>query len=188
MGDAEEEEFTVEKILDKRVKVENNVEVVEYYLKWLNYPDSDNTWEPRGNLTCDGLIKKFEAEWEKKQKLVKASGGSKRSASDVDPSSTDDPEPASANGVPKYLQDIDKPKPARKRGFARGLEPEKILGATDAAGELMFLIKWKGSEDADLVKAKEANVKCPQMVIAYYEKRLTWTNHGKKELLLVNEK
>ena len=31
----------------------------------------------------------------------------------------------------------------KPRGFDKGLEPDKIIGATDVSGELMFLISWK---------------------------------------------
>ena len=31
--------------------------------------------------------------------------------------------------------------------------------------ELLLLIKWKNVEETDLVKAKEANVKIPQVII-----------------------
>ena len=77
----------------------------------------------------------------------------------------------------------------RPRGFDRRLDPERIVGATDSSGELMFLIKvvnnsscfwdndvlqWKGSDEADLVPAKEANTRIPQTVIKVILFNLVW--------------
>ncbi|KAE9525614.1 hypothetical protein AGLY_014141 [Aphis glycines] len=52
--------------------------------------------------------------------------------------------------------------------------PDKILGATDSSGKLMFLLKWKDTEEADLILADEANLMFPQIVIKYYQERLQW--------------
>ncbi|TNN78437.1 Chromobox 1 [Liparis tanakae] len=54
------------------------------------------------------------------------------------------------------------------------LEPECIIGSTDRQGELMFLVKWKNSDDVALLPAREASARCPQVVIDFYEQKLSW--------------
>ncbi|XP_048191372.1 chromobox protein homolog 3-like [Perognathus longimembris pacificus] len=64
-----------------------------------------------------------------------------------------------------------------RNGFARGLKPEKIIRVTDMFGELVYFVKWKHVDQVELVMAKEANVKCPQLIIAFYQERLNqWGN------------
>lgn len=46
----------------------------------------------------------------------------------------------------------------KPRGFARGLDLTWIISAADSSGELILLKKWKDSDGADLVLAKEAKI------------------------------
>ena len=153
-----EEEFSVEKVLDRRTRNGK----VEYYLKWKGYSSDDNTWEPEENLDCPDLISEFEENRKKKEQAKKDDKRKKRGSSPPE-----DKKPS------KRKQSDEDKKP---QGFDRGLEPERIIGDTDSSGELMFLMKWKGTDEADLVPAKKANVRCPQIVIQFYEQRLTWHN------------
>ncbi|BFF92296.1 chromobox protein homolog 1 [Drosophila madeirensis] len=73
----------------------------------------------------------------------------------------------------KKLKEETKPN-AHLVGFARGLEPKKILGATNNHGEVKYLIKWKGTKNNDLVTAEEVKQCCPQLLISFFEQRIQW--------------
>ncbi|XP_034445895.1 chromobox protein homolog 5 [Hippoglossus hippoglossus] len=187
---SDEEEYVVEKVLDRRV-VKGRV---EFFLKWKGYSEKHNTWEPEKNLDCPELISEFMKTYKKSStsssgssgaSSTPSSGASKSTAgplgrtkdsSSSKKRSSDDDEEGGSKAKKKKEEDI-----LVARGFERGLEPEKIIGATDSCGDLMFLMKWKDSDEADLVLAKEANHKCPQIVIAFYEERLTWHEDSDKK-------
>ena len=101
---------------------------VEYLLKWRGYGDDDNTWEPADNLDCTDLIEDFE----RRRKEQKARPGDKRKL-----------ETKKEKKVTKSGE--------RLRGFERRLDPERIVGATDSSGELMFLIKVVQWNSWDLI-------------------------------------
>ncbi|KAH8241029.1 heterochromatin protein 1 [Drosophila bipectinata] len=185
----EEEEYAVEKILDRRVRKGK----VEYFLKWKGYADTENTWEPESNLDCQDLIQLYELsrkdEAEKTDKSLKKDRPSssaktkeptgRSSTTTVSSNKRKSEEPSSTTNKSKRTSEADADSSDAlvapgSTGFDRGLEAEKILGASDNNGRLTFLIQFKGVDQAEMVPSTVANVKIPQMVIHFYEERLSW--------------
>merc|ERR1711981_754602 len=154
MTSMEETVYEVEQIDDDRLIKGKK----QYFIKWRNFPVSDNTWEPEENLDCPDLIARYEDMKKQKQSIG-----------------------ATAGNTSENLQGTLLPTGAGPVGFARGLKPEKIMGATDATGKLYYLIKWEHSDRCDLVKNSECHEKCPNLVIKYLEERLTWKTWDNKE-------
>jgi hypothetical protein len=168
---------------------------------------ASNTWEPEEHLDCSALLKEFEAlENSDESKNKKPSGKTKRKTDAIaeSPASVNAKvikETNSGSSKRKKNEDTlvkqvnhkgiastrmsmgqsedeDLQQTTKElNGFDRNQIPEKILGATNANGELVFLMKWKGSDLADLVESKVANKRCPDVVISFYEERLTWHNN-----------
>ncbi|XP_026738549.1 chromobox protein homolog 5-like [Trichoplusia ni] len=176
-----EEEYVVEKVLDKRT-VKNKV---QYLLKWKGYKEEESTWEPVENLDCEELIKTFEENRKEKEKAKKPEDRGKKRVRE----SSEETTSSGRKGRGASVSSADDHKDAKrerkedkaKSGFDKGLKAEKIIGASDATGELMFLVKWADSDEAELVPAKVANLRCPQQVIAFYEERLTWHTPAETE-------
>ena len=54
----------------------------------------------------------------------------------------------------------------KPRGFDKGLEPDKIIGATDDSGELMFLISWKVGRELFLFLQKKSSRAVMSMILS----------------------
>lgn len=176
---SEEEEYVVEKVLDKRT-VKGKT---QYLLKWKGYKEEESTWEPVENLDCEALIKTFEdnRKEKEKEKSAKKPESKKRVRESSEEAGSSRKGRSTSVSSDDKREKKEKKEDKSKSGFEKGLKAEKIIGASDATGELMFLVKWSDSDEAELVPAKVANVKCPQQVIAFYEERLTWHTPNDQE-------
>nr|XP_020468516.1 chromobox protein homolog 3-like [Monopterus albus] len=170
------QEFVVEKIIRRRVSNGR----VEYFLKWKGFTDAENTWEPEDNLDCPELIGEF-----LRTNHVSEENDEEQTEQEFIPKEEPTEQETEISCMRPQQQahtvsnDSDVLEPNSERSDATTnlssyLEPECIIGSTDRQGELMFLVKWKNSDDVALLPAREASARCPQVVIDFYEQKLTW--------------
>lgn len=191
-SELETNDLEVEKIIDKRMRKNK----VEYFLKWKGYNDNDNSWEPKENLNCDELIKKFEkdvirSKMEKNRKKI--GQGSKRSVSN----STSSTALSKRDKLYEPIVKVHNLKLDCKGIQKNELEPnrihiepasdnidndqvqmfkdeygtlEKIMNVSkNSSGQFEFLVKFKDISEAKWIPALTANIVWTQMVISYYE-------------------
>ncbi|XP_051834640.1 chromobox protein homolog 1-like [Antechinus flavipes] len=148
------EEYGPEKILDQRLVRDQ----VQYLVKWKGFREEESSWEPGENLESPDLIEKF---LESQKIACELEEGRSK--------------PNLCNGRMRENKLKRKKETSKKpQNLAPNLEAEKIIDADKTNEELKFLVKWKNSDKADFVPAKEANIMWPQLVISFYEERLTW--------------
>ena len=113
-----ETEYVVEKILNKKGYGKN----IQYLIKWKDFGDEDNTWEPVGNLECPELIQKFEDELAKRKGKNKKENPSTPRLSvrantntpgktpnrkrKISSSSSSEPEPTPKKKASKFVQSV----------------------------------------------------------------------------------
>jgi hypothetical protein len=161
-------EHVVEKVLNKR---ERNGRT-EYLLKWKNFPESANSWEPEGNLNCPELLAQFELAYSSVVLGLHHQGREREQSC------------RGSNEPMVHLLDDDDDKGTSRGSGGTGQqgpvkremreEAEYILGACKANGTIQFLVKLRGRDVGQLVPSRVARRKFPQLVIDYYEKRFVW--------------
>lgn len=140
MADEGEDEFQVEKILNRRVRRG----IIEYFIKWLGYGQEESTWEPRENLRCDDLIEEFEREYQNRSCQNGGGDSSTPGSSSVEVKHED----------PWTLDST--------------LEPLHIEKADVQAGTFCFQVKWSTGQ-FDWVPAIICNERIPFLVSRFYE-------------------
>ena len=186
-----EDEFIVEKIIDKRVTKSGKN---EYLLKWKGYSDRSNTWEPEKNLIgCLKLKEEFEKSLvektikkepkseeiddsfdEKKQSDYKTNRifewieSVKEASSESQLDSLEDRfTQTDESNVSSVLQDktinavVETPSPSQPK-----IEPEKILQIIESipTREFSYLIKYKSVEKLDSVPVLDFHDRYPDLV------------------------
>lgn len=130
---------------------------MEYYIKWVGFEYYECTWEPENNLDCKDMILEFENNTI--EKINKSSKEAKK-----------------IKNNPKQTTSIGEENSVRLP-LDRKKIIEKIISATNASGQLLFLIKWKDCILPDLLPAKDINLLYPRDVIHFYEEILNWPNN-----------
>lgn len=164
------QEFVVERIIRRRISNGR----VEFFLKWKGFTEADNTWEPEDNLDCPELIEEFLRKNTHLSDNIEEEDFGFMPKEEMTEQETEISCLQSQQQSDSSVLQPNAEQPDTKTHLSTYLEPECIIGSTDRRGELMFLVKWKNSDDVALLPACEVSARCPQVVIDFYEQKFTW--------------
>lgn len=151
--------YEVQSILKKRTRNGK----LEYFVKWKNFGNDSNTWEPKEHLTnCKESIIKFEKKLKRKQKKqpkpIESILKKKKTSEESDTKNS------TASEENEHNEDF---------------EPERIIGTfMTKNGELMHYLKAKGVEKATVISAKKIKQLYPLIYINYYQEHIVWESSG----------
>jgi len=196
--DDDPEEYVVEAIRARKRDPRTGNDV--FLVKWEDYPESDNTWEPAENLKCPEIVQKFleqEANKRKRRKVESNHPATEStpstSKSQANPSATKRPRRAdgaksrifvedvsteedddndSLTGVLASQKQVPKEPTPEPKGFQRGLELEQLLTATVGDDDkIYFFVKWHGYNDLEMLEVDEIEKYAPQELCRWYRSK-----------------
>ena len=170
----DEEEYVVEKILDKRIYKNQT----QYLIKWDGYPENQSTWEPKDNLNNAKLwVNKFE------KMRLKTLGYSKEKAVS---------ELGNNNNI-YFVEEREKAEIAISKSLEENImeaqvnndNPIKICSAEIIDKDLCFLVEWEVRSDG--IKPESSFLYnnfikefYPLLLIEFYETKVKFIKKKRK--------
>lgn len=151
-------EYIVERIIDKKVGPDG---VILYYVKWENYPQTANTWEPLDNLVgCERALETFEMHCAERtaQRLRKFSVSQTNNHKHQGKLIPNESVPEN-NLI--ALRDTE-------------FQIDQILGVTHFGDSKYFLISLVRGPAPTFIRGSLANSICPSKVIDFYIRHIHW--------------
>ncbi|GLV36753.1 Heterochromatin Protein 1b [Carabus blaptoides fortunei] len=195
--DETDDVYDVEVVLDRKI-----IDGVTFYLlKWIGYSDEYNTWEPEENLHCKGLIEDYLRRPDKILGATEHNGDlafivrTKSRKTDLLASvmaykqcpamvleffenrlfwNTNESEEKTLLMSDAVVRKMRKRIGPRPNGYLNHLAPRAIIGAVKTSEGLLFLMKWRDSDQFDLIPSDEANAQYTKYVLEFYEEKLKW--------------
>uniref|UniRef100_A0A1D1ZES1 Chromobox 5 n=1 Tax=Anthurium amnicola TaxID=1678845 RepID=A0A1D1ZES1_9ARAE len=173
--DDDEEVYEVEKVLDHHKKRNKTY----YLIKWKGYSEDESTWEAEDNVFAEELVKDYWANVNNEEAKQKETRKGRKRAAVAPPTPT---RKEKETKKARTTTPIKKAKVARSKideEFDHDEDWESLVTGVetvtrdDKTGDLLVYLKWKNG-DTSRHPAKEANIKCPQKMLKFYEQRLTF--------------
>lgn len=151
-------EYEVEKIMGEMIEKGKRL----FYVKWKNFPESDNSWEAEESVDCADLIEKF------RDSCRPATKATKRPATKA-PVQT----PKKAKKAAADTDDEQDPLAEDDEESDEELqwEVKQILDVRTRRGKKEYFIRWKNCDDSQNTWEPEDGINCPDLLAAFAKKK-----------------
>lgn len=157
----DETEYEVEKIMGEMIEKGKRL----FYVKWKNWPESDNSWEREEDVDCPDLIEKFR---DSCRPVAKAT---KRPATKAPVQTPKKAKKAAKAEDEDQEQDPLADESSEEEEEELQWEVKQILDVRNRRGKKEYFIRWKNCDSSQDSWEPEDGINCPDLLAAFAKKK-----------------